>query len=190
MFEVFTVLHWFLPDSGNIIWQGNQPNFIPILAEFRRDLNSAGMVPGISGTEWDWEWPEQNPHVFFFPSTKITWWTRYSVTQFIHTSHHCQLTLQPPQHNNNNNNNNKDNNNNNNINNNNNNNNNNNVNVNERQPTNQQQQQQQQPTTTANDAHTTPWLAVVGYEGSRPARLEPLQVNFFSFFIYTMLIYI
>ena len=44
-----------LGNSGNKIWQGNQPIFIPIPAEFRWDLNSVGMVPGMelgmAGTE-------------------------------------------------------------------------------------------------------------------------------------------
>ena len=59
--EVFTLLHWFLGNSRNKIWQGNQPNFISIPAEFRWNLNSVGMVPGILGTDWGWEFWEQNP---------------------------------------------------------------------------------------------------------------------------------
>ena len=36
----------------NKIWLGNQPNQNSIPVEFRGDLNSGRMVPGISGTEW------------------------------------------------------------------------------------------------------------------------------------------
>ena len=85
--EVLSVLHWFLRNSGNSgnkIWQGNQPIFIPIPAEFRWDLNSAGMVPGISGTEWNWEWPERNPWYIILCSCCVTWlitWLHVHVKQ-------------------------------------------------------------------------------------------------------------
>ena len=58
--EVFTLLHWFLGNSGN------SP---AISAEFRWNWVFPGMVPGISGMEWVWEWQEWN---IFFLSPQVS----------------------------------------------------------------------------------------------------------------------
>ena len=148
------------------------------------------MVPGISGTEWVWEWPKE---FFFFPQVqKSRDRTRYGFNSYV--TFHCQLTPHTTsdtttRHDNNNNNNKGSNNNNN-------------VrqqedryygnnydydydydndyydydydndydNDEEQQPTNQQRQRR------PHSSGKQGWG-----QGSRPACLEPLEVCFFNF---------